>query len=244
MSKRLRFFLWHISISFALAVLSVIWVFNVWYPTSLASAVGVTSLFFMLIAIDIILGPLLGWIVYKENKKSLKFDLVVVFLIQFGALVYGIYSIAEGRPIWLAYNVDRFEVVRANELILDKMDQVQPQYQQVSLWKPQFVGVQFSNNIEQKNQDMFEEVLAGISIAQRPERYVPLEKVKTQIQQRSQSLAQLNNFNNQVDVNKILKKYPEANAWVPLQANHQDMVVLLHKETANIIKIVDLRPWS
>ena len=60
---------------------------------------------------------------------------------------------------------------------------------------------------------------------------------------RSQSLSQLNQYNTYNDVQRILIKYPNANAWVPLKANAIDMVVLINKDTAEIIKIVDLRPW-
>jgi hypothetical protein len=43
-------------------------------------------------------------------------------------------------------------------------------------------------------------------------------------------------------VDKVLTKYPDANAWLPLKANAKDMVVLINKEKAKIVKIVDLRP--
>ena len=37
---------------------------------------------------------------------------------------------------------------------------------------------------------------------------------------------------------------PKADAWLPLKAAAVDMVVLVNKESASIIKIVDLRPWQ
>jgi len=42
---------------------------------------------------------------------------------------------------------------------------------------------------------MFAEVLAGISIAQRPKRYVPFSQAKTQLQQHAQPLSTLKQFN-------------------------------------------------
>lgn len=93
MSKRLKFFLGHLSISFFIALLVVSLVFFIWYPSPLANAVGVTHIFLMLLAIDVIIGPLLGLLVYKERKKSLKFDLSVIIIIQIAALCYGIFSI-------------------------------------------------------------------------------------------------------------------------------------------------------
>ncbi|ENX24926.1 hypothetical protein F893_00518 [Acinetobacter sp. CIP 102136] len=219
-------------------------VFFIWYPSPLATAVGVTHIFLMLLAIDVIIGPVLGFIVYKEGKKTLKFDLSVIILIQIAALCYGIFSIEQGRPAWLVYNVDRFELVRKNELVDSNIQQAQPQFQKPSWFKPQYVATEFAKDTQQRNDEMFAEVLGGISIAQRPERYVEFTQAKNQIQQRTLPLVELEQYNSKTEVEKILAKYPNANAWLPLKANAVDMVVLVNKESATIIKIVDLRPWS
>lgn len=65
MSKRLKFFLSHLSISLMIALCVVGLVFFIWYPTPLATAVGVTQIFLMMLAIDVTVGPILGFIVYK-----------------------------------------------------------------------------------------------------------------------------------------------------------------------------------
>ena len=71
MSKRLKFFLGHLSISFLVALLVIGLMFFVWYPSPLATAVGVTHIFLMLLAIDVVIGPILGVLIYKEGKKVL-----------------------------------------------------------------------------------------------------------------------------------------------------------------------------
>lgn len=244
MSKRLKFFLNHLFVSFITALLVVGLIFFIWYPAPLATAVGVTHIFLMVLAIDVIIGPILGLLVYKKGKKTLKLDLSIVITIQIIALCYGIYGIEQGRPAWLAYNVDRFEMVRKNEIIEANISQALPPYQNVSWLKPQFVGVQISDNIDENNKNIFEEILGGISIAQRPERYVELHEVKQQIQQRAQHLEQLKQYNEPSVIKSVLEKYPNANAWLPLKANAVDMVVLINKQKAEVIKIVDLRPWD
>lgn len=244
MSKRLKFFLSHLALSFLIALLVVGVVFLIWYPSPLATAVGVTHIFLMLLVIDVILGPLLGLLVYKEGKKTLKFDLSVIILIQIVALCYGVFSIEQGRPAWIAYNVDRFELVRKNELVDTKIQHAQPQFQKPSWFKPQYVAAEFAKDTQQRNDEMFAEVFSGISIAQRPERYVELTQAKHQIQQRALPLVELQQYNSKADVEKTLAKYPKADAWLPLKANAVDMVVLVNKESSSIIKIVDLRPWK
>lgn len=244
MSSRFKFFLGHLSISFFIALLVVGIVFFLWYPSPLAQAVGVTHIFLMLIAIDVVVGPILGFIVYKEGKKSLKFDIAVIIALQVSALCYGVYSIEQGRPAWLVYNLDRFELVRKNDLILENIHQAQPQFQQVSWTGPQFAAVKLAVSPQQRQNDMFTEALGGISLAQRPERYVELSEVKSLIQQRAQDLELLKNFNDSDQVVKVLAKYPTATAFVPLKANAVDMTVLINKEKGEVVKIVDLRPWK
>jgi hypothetical protein len=119
-----------------------------------------------------------------------------------------------------------------------------PQYQQTSWLKPQYVGVELAKDSQTRNDDMFVEVMGGISIAQKPERYVPMAEVKHQIQQRAQNLELLKQFNDQQSVQKILAKYPQADAFVPLKATAVDMTVLINKEKGEVVKIVDLRPWK
>ena len=244
MSKRLKFFLSHLSISFLIALLVIGLVFFLWYQTPLATAVGVTQIFLMILAIDVIVGPILGWLVYKEGKKTLKFDLSVIIIIQIAALCYGVYSIEQGRPAWLVFHADRFELVRKNDILLENIDQAQSQFQHVSWSKPQFVAVKSAVSIQQHQNDIFTEVLGGISLAQQPERYVELTKAKAQIQKRSLPLKELEQYNPKAEVKKTLAKYPKADAWLPLKANAVDMVVLVNKKSASIIKIVDLRPWE
>ena len=244
MSKRLKFFLSHLSISLLIALFVVVLVFFIWYPVPLATAVGVTHIFLMILAIDIIVGPFLGLVVYKHGKKTLKFDLGVIILLQILALCYGVHSIEQGRPAWIAYNVDRFELVRKNEIITDHIEQALPQFQHPSWFKPKWVGVEFAKDANVRSDDLFAEALGGISIAQKPERYVDFSKTTTQLKQRTKNLKDLNQYNDVQQVDRILLKYPQATGFVPLKANAVDMTVLINKETGEVVKIVNLRPWK
>ena len=227
-----------------IALFVVVLVFFIWYPVPLATAVGVTHIFLIILTIDIIVGPFLGLLVYKHGKKTLKFDLGVIILLQILALCYGVYSIEQGRPAWIAYNVDRFELVRKNEIITDHIEQALPQFQHPSWFKPQWVGVEFAKDANVRSDDLFAEALGGISIAQKPERYVDFYKTTTQLKQRTKNLKDLNQYNDVEQVDRILLKYPQATGFVPLKSNAVDMTVLINKDTGEVVKIVNLRPWK
>ena len=244
MSRRFKFFSKHLSISLLIALIITGIIFFVWYPSPLARAVNVTHIFLMMMAIDVVVGPILGLIVYKEGKKSLKFDLGIIILLQILALLFGIYSIAQGRPAWLVFNVDRFELVRENEIIDLHIGDADPQFQHASWFGPRYVSITQSSNYKQRQEDMFLEVLGGISMAQQPERYKSLSFSTQQMKQKVEGLKKLEEYNDKAIVKKLVAKYPQANAYLPLKANAVDMTVLINKDTAEIIKIVDLRPWK
>ncbi|NIE96572.1 type IV pilin accessory protein [Acinetobacter sp. Tr-809] len=244
MLDRKRFFLIHLL--FCLVCLFVLFlvVVYIWYPSHLAKAAGVMHVFIIIMILDVIVGPCLGGVIYKNDLKKSICDIFIIIIIQISFLFYGAYIIFQGRPSWLVYNVDRFELVRNNEILKEHIAQASLEYKEPSWLNPQFVGVEFSKDKNIRGDEMFAEVLGGISIAQKPERYVPLDKVKSQIQQRAQSLDVLNQFNDKALVQKIFSQYPQATAFVPLKANAVDMTVLINKEKGEVVKIVDLRPWK
>ena len=239
LKDKLRASIIHFVLSGILALLCFILIFFLLYPTPLAQATGVENLFFLMLAIDVVLGPALTFIVYKKYKKTLKMDLLIIVIIQLSALIYGIYAMYQGRPVWIAYTVDRFELIRANDLIGED-----PNYPSSKI-RPQYIFVEINpkNPKEQLNM-MLKEAQSNISPAQQPQYYRPITQATTQIQQRALPIAELQQYNSKADVEKTLAKYPKADAWLPLKANAVDMVVLINKEKAEVIKIVDLRPWN
>lgn len=244
MSKRLKFFLGHLLISLLIAFAVITLVFFVWYPSPLATAVGVTRIFLMLLVIDVVLGPLLGLLVYKEGKKTLKIDLGVIVLIQIVALSYGIYSIAQARPVWIVFNDDHFELVRSNEIKTEHISQAQVQYQQANWLKPQYVAVKQATDPAEQQIEQMGAMLNGISLSQYPERYINLNQIKEQMGTKAHDLSELNQWNIEITVQQVLEKYPNATAWLPLETYGMPMVVLINKNQGTVIKIVDLRPWK
>ena len=87
-------------------------------------------------------------------------------------------------------------------------------------------------------------MLNGISLAQYPERYIALDQAKTQIQSQVRDLSQLKQWNDEEMIQAVFSQYPQANGWLPLETYGLAMVILVNKESASIIKIVDLRPWK
>lgn len=243
MSKRVKF----LSIHFLCSVLSVLIasavIFGLWYSAPLAKALGVTQLFLMLILIDVVIGPLFGWLVYKEGKKTLKFDLSVVIILQIFAFGYGFYTIAQGRPAWIVYDAAAFVVVKNSDINKQNINLAEAEFQQPSWLEPAFVALDLQSSKAQGG-DMLNAAGDERMTIRSPVNYANLAKAKQKINYSALPLSLLEEYNSKEDVQKTVKKYPNANAWVGLSAPVQDMVVLINKENAEVIKIVDLRPWN
>lgn len=234
MSKRIKFFISHLTISALIACCIISVIFLLWYPGALASAEGVTYIILMLIIIDVIIGPALGFLVYKENKKTLKIDLGVIIILQITALSYGVYNIAQSRPVWIVQAGSVFQVVRLNMIDADSQKRAEVVYQEHSLLKPQWVAV----NEKIANARLFAEPTIM------PETYTNMNAAIVRISTRAKSIDKLQNFNQLDEVMQIIDKYPSANGWLPLRAADQDKVVLIDTNKGEVVKIVDLRPWK
>ena len=245
MKDKIIAFLVHLAISCVIALISMAIVYLVWNPEPLYKATGITKIFLLMLGIDLVLGPLLTFIVYKKGKKTLKFDLFVIGLLQLIALVYGLYHVYEGRPVWIAYNVDRFDLVRVNEIDTRKIAQAKPEFQILSNTGPKYVAAVIPKDDKEVSQQiLFDEIGYGIAPSQRPELYQPLDTVDALLVTKSKPIEELYNYNDKSDVDNILSKYPTATRYLPLKASAINMVVLIDKAEADkVVNIVNLRPW-
>lgn len=232
MNFRLKCFGYHLLISTFIALLCLYTVFYLWYPSPLDKALDVTSIFLMLISIDVVVGPLLTLLVAKQGKKTLKMDLLVIGLIQVLALGYGIYTVAKGRPIWLVYSYSgRFEVVQAYEV-----DSSGAEKEMSQSW----IGPQWAELVENIPGDVL------LSEAYLNARYLePFNSVKKRrdISTHAYPVTVLSRFNNAEKVEQLLAKYPEANAFVPMISKRAAISVVINKDVGAPIAVVDLSPW-
>jgi len=244
MQYRVRALLIHLAASALLALISLFLVFVVWYPAPLHKAVGVTEIFLILLGVDVVIGPLLTFVVFKQGKKSLRFDLATIVCLQLTAFAYGLWTVAEGRPVWLVFSADRFDLVQAYQLDSRKLDKARPQYLSPSWFGPQWVAARLPDDAEQRTTILFETLTTGVDVAQRPDLYLPLSDLAESIRAKAKPLTELKQFNSPDEVVKVLAAWQEADAYLPMMSSAKAVTVLLNKESAQVLTIVDLNPWK
>lgn len=229
MKFRLLCFASHLLVSFAIALLAMWCVFGVWYPSPLDVAMGVTDIFILLLCVDMIVGPLLTLLVAKQGKKTLKIDLAVIGVLQLIALGYGLYIVAQGRPVWLVYNNKRFDVIQAYEVIASSEELGSEFY--LSHTGPLWAAV------------TPEAAVLGADASYRQDSLVAFNNLVSQAIVNANPIAILNSFNDHAKVDLVLKQYPLADGYIPMSAKNQSMVVLVSKSEQKVIAIVALAPW-
>ena len=87
--------------------------FYQWYPEPYFTASGGWQGLKLVVLVDLILGPLLTFIVYNRSKTTLiKFiDYGFIISIQLSALIWGIYTVYYQRPVAIVFWEDRFYTV-------------------------------------------------------------------------------------------------------------------------------------
>lgn len=242
MAGRFKAFFTHLACSVVVACALAYIVFGVWYPEPLGVALGVLDIFLTVLIVDTALGPLITLVIYKKEKKWLAMDLAVVVVLQAAALIYGVHVVAEGRPVWIVFNVDRFDIVQATEINPENRAKAASEYQELSWFGPRWVASDIPEDRTARTELLFNAASGGADLPQRPDLYRPLSTQKNAMKARGQSLQALDAFNSEEEIATTLARWPNAASWLPLSARDQSMVVLLDDQQ-QVVAVAPLKPW-
>jgi hypothetical protein len=170
---RLRAAAIHLAASAAMAALAATLVLALWYPHPYREISGGRELFLLVVAVDVVLGPLITLAVFNPLKprSELVRDLGVVVALQLAALAYGLHTVAQARPAVVALEGDRIRVVRAVDLNEADFSKAPPELRALSWAGPMLVATR-PPSAEEKF-DALQRGLAGEDLGMRPEFWRP-----------------------------------------------------------------------
>ena len=244
MKYRINAFLLHLCASVCAAVAVMALIYQVWYPYPLHLAIGVGKIALILLAVDVLIGPILTFLIFDKNKKSLHLDIFLVIAIQISAFGYGVFSIAAGRPVWVVFNVDRFDLVQAKDLEKKYADKENSEYFYESWTGPRWIASRLPDSRESRNALIFESAQGGADLPQRVDLYLPIAEEASTLKKKARALSELRRYNKANSVDNVLQRWPEADSWLPMQAQAKAMVVLIRKNDSHVLAVVDLQPWN
>ena len=188
----LRAFAAHLLVSCVLAALAAWLVLQVWFPFPYRELAGGLHLFWVMVGVDVVCGPLLTAVLFnpRKSRRELTLDLSLVALVQLCALGYGLYSIALARPVIQAFEGDRFVVLSAIEIDRASLEKAPPNMQNLSWNGPVLVGTRSPKDASEQLQIVMES-LQGFPAGAHPGGWQPYEKSTADVQQHMKPLANL-----------------------------------------------------
>lgn len=214
LSKRIRFAYHltgiHFTISLLISIILAALVFLLWYPYPYRSMMGSFKLFFLVVSVDVVCGPLLTFILASPYKKrsALILDLILIAAVQLSAFAYGLYSVYEARPVALVYEKDRLRVLANVDIYRPELSEAPDGYQEIALFGIWQLGTREISKGDDTI-ELLEFALQGYDIAQRPSWWIPYEAAKEQMRQHAKPIEQLlhkASDMNQNQLNKIADK--------------------------------------
>ncbi len=236
--EKLKASLIHLSISAFIIISFILVAFYIWYPSSYSELNGLGNILSLLIGVDLILGPMLTFVIFKKNKPSLKFDLTVIAMIQLAALSYGAIAVYKGHPVYVVFAGNRFELVSAADA---KPENAQLNEFKVSTFGfPRVAYAKMPDDIQTRNDLLFSNDLEKHS-----EYYQPLNNnidaiIKHSIEPAKlftteEKREKLNSFLGNKNVNNFV--------FLPLVGKEKDAVIAVNRKTGEIAGTIDVYPW-
>lgn len=234
----------HLVISALLASVVLLLMFFVWYPDGYFEFLGGGKIFYMIMAVDVSLGPLLTFVVYKVGKKTLKFDLAVIGVLQFAALFYGVSVMFAARPVFNVFEKDLFKVTLAAELSeKDLLTAKRPEWQHLSLSGPVLVAALAPTDPKDKEEITFAAV-GGKDWNAFPRLYVDYKSQREVVLKQAKPLAVLRKKSllNASAIDAFIAKQNLAESafvYLPIVYAGTSMSAVLNASNAKFIRIID-----
>ena len=200
-SPRIKPFLIHLCISACIAAVVAAIIFFVWYPHPYRTISGGAQLFFMIVSIDVIMGPLCTLIICKPEKSrlALGFDYTTIALVQLAALAYGTWTMAVARPVHMVFEKDLFRVAHATEIEKDLLKDTPPGINALPLTGPDMLSIKIPEKTDRRNASL-DLALAGTLEAFQPALWVPYDGKAA--------------FDTARDMKELRKRLPKAGAEI------------------------------
>lgn len=234
----------HLLISAAIATAVLLMMLLVWYPRPLFTAEGGSSLLLILVGVDVVIGPLITLIIFKSGKPGLRFDLWAIAILQTCALIYGSHVVFIARPVFIAFVVDQFETVRANEL--DPADLAQarsPDYRTLPLTGPVLIAVEPPTDEKEREERIFSALGGGKDLRHFPKYYVPYSEYRKHALAKSQPLESVQKQDRDLAI--VIEKYLAESGrkaselrYLPLRTRRIWGAALVDANTGDLIKML------
>lgn len=246
--EKFRAFAIHFATTLVVAALAAALIFLVWYPEPFGTMIGGFKLFLLIAGTDLALGPLCSLVVYNSRKTRLAlwFDYTVIGLIQVSALAYGVYSVSQNRPAFIAFVKDRIEVIAAGEIAEQDWQEAKGTKYASPPWRG---PIMVATKVKRADRnDALDGGLKGRDVGVRPKFYVDYDSRVDVIKRRIKSLPSLERRHKEAgtlvaESLRELKRPAEDFGWLPVKHTHGFWTALMDRKTGYPVKYLPIDPY-
>lgn len=232
---KLKATLIHLMLSLLIFAVILYFILFDWYPEPFFTAQGGWLGIQLMAFVDLVLGPVLTFIVYdqfKERKKII-FDLSVIIAIQVTALIWGGYMVYTQRPIAMVYWGSAFYTVTSDDYSAQEIEN--PDFSQYSTHIPPLI---YSRPVSTREELALSMDLTG--------KLIPAYAHTSFYENIEEHLEGI--FSSQVDIEEVMKNNAEMKMqlekitagelasykYVILKAKYQNMILIM-KDNGEIV---------
>lgn len=240
----------HLVLSLVVALAAAALVLGVWYPDPYRSLSGGLHLFSILVAVDVMLGPLATAVVSKPGKSAREWrtDVTLIALVQCAALIYGLWTLHLARPVYLAFEIDRFRVVHAVDVPPDQLANAAEGFRVLPTAGPALVAVRPLASSAEQMEATFA-ALQGVHLAFRPDFWMPYEQARQAVRKEAKPISELMNREPrfQPELAQAIKARGVSASevvYLPLAGRTQFWTVLLQADTVQPFAYLSIDPYE
>ncbi|GAA0814915.1 hypothetical protein GCM10009111_12510 [Colwellia asteriadis] len=213
-----KYFYWHLAIStLIVSSISLVSIY-IWFPKPFLILDGTWFAILTLAVVDIVLGPLITFVLINTKKSKLErtFDMLVIISMQGTALTYGLNQIYNERPFAIIYANSMFHQIPVKE--------INENYLNTKLPLPTYNFIYYG---------MVNETSHDLDLT-----YLPLLYSANNYQKLTSKILQDDNFDYDNLPNSIKKKYTKSHHFKVLAGKNRIGVVVLNHS----LTIIDIVP--
>ncbi len=243
--SRFQAFAIHLLISSVVLGAFLAFVFLVWYPQPFFDVEGLVQIVWVLVGVDIVLGPALTLVVFKTGKPGLKRDLSIIAAIQIIGFIYGANTFYQERPYFAVfYDSDYFEVIPASTM--KDISKIDPDLNHSKFGGPIIVFVEAPTAIDDLTIILEDMKKGGPSIHLRPEYYRPLKGHINKIFRLSRNLDELQKIPaNNAAISQFKTEYGKRITdfvYFPIAGSLTSRLLVIDRETEAVVDYINIIP--
>lgn len=243
---RFKAFLIHLGISAAIFLVLLYLIVFVWYPFPFFTADGGWQGIRIIAGVDLVLGPVLTFAVFRPGKKGLKFDLTLIGLVQTVALVFGTWLVYQEHTAVVTYVDGAFYSLNSKQV--KTAEGKAAQVVAAATTTPPYAFVRLPDDKKARTDLIMQTVFAGWALHQLGDQYEAL--TPDNLREVFAHGLDINKYaqvseENREKIDLFLKKHGGSAsdyAFLPLYCRYTDVILVLSRQDGQVVDALAIWP--